>query len=285
MTKTFLVTGGTGMVGRHVVTALRRAGAKVRILTRNGKPATEGIEYLAGDTTDAASIADAVRGVDGAFLLWPSFDTTSVSSVAKALADRCNQVVYLSANGVPDDPSQPSPLFHAAVERALKATGVATTMLRPTGFASNVSVWADQIRGGDVVRWPFAQARRSLIHERDIGEVAAQSLLREAHRNQTYMLTGPQSLTQAMQVALIGAAIGRSLRFEEQSQDEARVQLAQAWGSLDFVDAALSGWAAMVDAPEPVNDRVSSVLGRPALSFAQWCLDHRQDFGGMQDGQ
>ena len=285
MTKTFLVTGGTGMVGRQAVAALRKAGAHVRILTRNSKPATEGIEYLTGDTTDPASISDAVRGADGVFLLWPSFDTTNVAAVTRAIADRCDHVVYLSANGVPDDLLQPSPLFHASVERALRATGLATTMLRPTGFASNVLVWADQIRAGDVVRWPFADARRSLIHEQDIGDVAAQCLLLNRYRNQTYLLTGPQSLPQVEQVELIGAAIGRPLRFEEQSPEDARTHLTQAWGSAEFVEAALSGWAAMVDAPEPVNNVIPTILGRPSLPFAQWCLDHRQDFVGLPNGQ
>jgi uncharacterized protein YbjT (DUF2867 family) len=285
MTRTFLVTGGTGMVGRHVVATLRQAGAHIRVLTRSGRVTDDGVDYRTGDTTDPIVMSDALHGVDGVFLLWPSFDTTNANAVARAIANACGHVVYLSTNGVPDDRLQASPLFHATVENALQDTGLSTTMLRPTGFANNVTVWADQIQRGDVVRWPFAQARRSLIHERDIGEVAAACLLDEVHRQQKYLLTGPQSLTQAHQVETIGKALGRALRFEELSPEIARAQLTRDWGDAGFVDAALSGWAAMVDEPEPVTDTVLTLLGRQALTFAQWCDDHRQDFMDQNVGR
>jgi nucleoside-diphosphate-sugar epimerase len=64
----YLVTGGTGFVGSHVVEEAIRRGHTVRCLARpNSDTAflkSVGAEIVPGDLTDAAALADAVRGVD-----------------------------------------------------------------------------------------------------------------------------------------------------------------------------------------------------------------------------
>src|SRR4030042_5275519 len=60
-----LVTGGTGFVGRAVVTELLAAGREVRVLARNPEhPALAGleVEVAAGDLRDAASLEKALQG-------------------------------------------------------------------------------------------------------------------------------------------------------------------------------------------------------------------------------
>lgn len=66
-------------------------------------------------------------------------------------------------------------------------------MLRPTGFAVNAEQWAPQIMAGDVVRWPFGQMARPLIHEADIAAVAVQALLDAGHHGRRYLLSGPSA--------------------------------------------------------------------------------------------
>jgi len=82
--------------------------------------------------------------------------------------------------------------------------------------------WAPQIRAGDVVRWPYAEAPTAPIDERDIAAVAVRTLCEDGHGGKDYVLTGPQSVSQFEQVGIIGDVIGRSLRFEEISPEEAR---------------------------------------------------------------
>jgi nucleoside-diphosphate-sugar epimerase len=63
-----LVTGGTGMLGSHVVDLLLSEGQSVRVLARDpGRAAhltRRGVEVVAGDLADAASVARATRGVE-----------------------------------------------------------------------------------------------------------------------------------------------------------------------------------------------------------------------------
>ncbi|HEY1818444.1 MAG TPA: NAD(P)H-binding protein, partial [Trebonia sp.] len=164
-----LVTGATGMVGRQVVTQLSERGVPVRAVTRApasaGLPA--GVEVVRGDLTDPASLEPHLAGVDSAFLVWPFTSPEQAAGlgprVVEVLARHVSRVVYLSAQAAAGRPDS----FWRVVERLIEESGAQWTFLRPTGFAANTLMWADQIRDQGVVRWPYGAAARSLIHERD----------------------------------------------------------------------------------------------------------------------
>jgi uncharacterized protein YbjT (DUF2867 family) len=60
----FLVTGGTGTLGRLVVPQLVQAGGKVRVLSRHPREAAEGIEFMVGDLDTGQGIDAAVAGAE-----------------------------------------------------------------------------------------------------------------------------------------------------------------------------------------------------------------------------
>ena len=64
VTSPILVTGGTGILGRHVVPLLHDAGYRVRILSRHPHDAGDGIEYVVGDLSTGEGADRAVEGVD-----------------------------------------------------------------------------------------------------------------------------------------------------------------------------------------------------------------------------
>jgi uncharacterized protein YbjT (DUF2867 family) len=102
-------------------------------------------------------------------------------------------------------------------------------------------MWADQIRAGDVVRWPYPNAARSLIHEREIAAVAVQALTHDELIGAMPVISGPEAITQADQIAEIGTAIGRELRYEDMPHDEALAQLVARFGNADFARSAHLG--------------------------------------------
>ncbi|MDA0637240.1 NAD(P)H-binding protein [Nonomuraea sp. MCN248] len=273
---TILVTGATGNVGGHVVNELARAGLEVRALVRDPAKARlpDEVEVVAGDLTRPETLEPALAGVETAFLVWPGFAARTAEPVVEALAAKARRVVYLSAN-VPDGGGPP--IFHQELERLIRASGLSWTFLRPSGFAANTLGWADQIRTG-VVRWPYGQAARALIHEKDIAAVGVHVLTSAGHGGAAYPISGPGLLTQAEQVRIIGEVIGREVRWEELPPEEAREHLLAAWGDANFVDSALAGWRSFVDSPEEVTDVVEKLLGRPALPFRSWVRDHEADF-------
>jgi dihydroflavonol-4-reductase len=65
----YLVTGATGFLGSHLVSALRGAGHDVVALCRAEAPALaeQGVALRRGDVLDAASVRAAAEGCEGLF--------------------------------------------------------------------------------------------------------------------------------------------------------------------------------------------------------------------------
>ncbi|MEV5893002.1 NAD(P)H-binding protein [Nonomuraea fuscirosea] len=269
-----LVTGATGNVGSHVVSQLAGAGLQVRAFARHPERVRAAVEVVQGDLYDPATLEPALKDVESVFLLWPGFTTGNAAEVVAAVARHARRVVYLSAQ-VGDGGEAPS--HYAEIEELIRRSGLGWTFLRPGGFAANTLGWAGQIRQG-VVRWPYGEASRALIHERDIASVAVHVLTSAGHNGAAYALTGPEELTQAEQARVIGEVTGREVRWEEQPVEEAREQLMAAWGEPAFVESALTTWESFVTRPERATDTVRRLLGRPALTFREWARDHAADF-------
>lgn len=265
-----LVTGATGKVGRELVSGLLGRSVEIRALVR--KPDTAGfpgdVELAVGDLSDPQSVADHVGGVDAVFLLWPFMTADHAQELADVLSEGGRRVVYLSAEAAGRRPDA----FWARVERAIEAHTNDWTFLRPTGFAANTMMWAEQIRRSDEVRWVYGQAARSLIGERDIAAVAIRALTEQGHSGQRYVLTGPETITQEEQVHAIGDALGRELRWVELSRDDVERQLE------GVPDTALDTWASFARDPEIVTSTVPEITGRPAQSFADWAREHADAF-------
>jgi uncharacterized protein YbjT (DUF2867 family) len=278
-----LVTGATGRIGRLVVAELLAAGVPVRALTRRPSAAElpPAVAVFAGDLTAPDSLDAALQGAGAVFLLWTAPPAT-VGAVVERLAAHTQRVVFLSSPHQTPHPffQQPNPMaaLHAGIERSIKAAGLTATMIRPGMFASNVTLWwADAIRSGGVVRWPYGAAETAPIDERDVAAVAARALYQDGHAGGDYVLTGPQSLSQAEQVRIIADAIGRPIRFEELSPEEFRRETEGRWPPA-VVNMLLNAWGAAIGQPAFVTATVAEIVGTPARSFRQWAADHADAF-------
>jgi uncharacterized protein YbjT (DUF2867 family) len=279
-TPAILVTGATGNVGRHIATQLADAGVAVRALSRDPFSSRwpAGVTAVAGDLTDPDSLPDAAAGADAAFLLWPFLNARGADAAVAAIAGQVRRVVYLSASAVHDGAPPGQNGVWGQVEQAVERAAAEWTFLRASGFAANTLAWAGQIRSGGVVRWAYGQAARSLIHERDIADVAVRALTDGQHAGAKYVLTGPEAVTQADQVRIIGEIIGRPVRWEEASPEAIREQLAAATGDRAFADHALGYWASLIGQPELVTHTVEQITGARARTFRDWAQDHASDF-------
>lgn len=281
-----LVTGATGRVGRHVVDQLLSAGESVRALTR--QPATAqlppSVEVVGGDLTVPESLDGALRGIETVFLVWTAPPAT-VPAVIERLAKRARRVVLLSSPHQTPHPffQQPNPMarFHADIERRVNASGLGVTIIRPGMFASNATFWwGPMMRAGDVVRWPYGAAETAPIDERDVAAVVARALLDDAHVGRDYVLTGSESLSQAEQVAIIGSAIGRPIRFEELTPEEFRRETAGVWPTA-AVEMLMAAWQATMGHRAYVTSTVRDILGSPTRTFRHWAPDNAGAFSAL----
>ena len=278
-----LVTGATGRVGRAVVAQLLDAGVPVRALTRRPEAARlpAAVEVVSGDLTVPESLDAALQGVGAVFLVW-TVPPATAPAVVERLATHARRVVFLSSPHRTRHPffQQPNPAaaLHADIERLIAASGLASTVIRPGMFASNALYWwAASIRDAGVVRWPYGAAETAPIDERDVASVAARALNEDGHAGGDYVLTGPDSRSQAEQVGIIGDVIGRRIQFEELSPEEFRRETAGSWPPL-VVDMLLAAWAATIGRPAFVTSAVSDVVGSPPRTFRQWVADHAAAF-------
>jgi len=281
--KRILVIGATGNVGREVISQLIDANIHIRAMARNPDSANlpARVEIVHGDLTIPETLDRSLDSVDTVFLVWTA-PATAVAPALARIASHVRRLVFLSSPHRTAHPffQQPNPTasLHAEIERVIVASDLQWTFLRPGMFASNaISWWSPMIRAGDVVRWPYAEAPTAPIHERDIAAVAARILCDEGHGGKDYVLTGPQSLSQSEQVSIIGAVIGRPLRYEEISPEEARRELSAAMPE-PVIQMLMNAWAAAIGQPALVTSAVAEITGTPARTFRDWSIDHAAEF-------
>lgn len=280
-----LVIGGTGNIGRNVVTQLTAAGADVRAMVRNAETAglPPQVDVRPGDLTVPETLDVSLQGIEAVFLVWTAAPAAAAATLER-ITRLARRVVYLSAPLKTPHPffqaslPNPSAALHEEVEGLIRQSGVEWTFLRPGMLASNaLGWWAPQIRTGDVVRWPYLAAPTAPIDERDVASVAVRALLDEGHAGAEYVLTGPQSLTQFEQVSTIGRAIGRSLSIQEMSPEEVRREWASTWPA-PVLEMLLKSWAAAIGHPAYVTHTVAEVTGTRARTYFDWATDHAQAF-------
>ncbi|AEM80804.1 NAD(P)H-binding protein [Streptomyces violaceusniger] len=268
----FVVTGATGNVGGHVVKELADAGAEVLALTRD---------------PEAARLPEGVRAarteempLDGATALFLNpavvWQVGTEKLLERAKESGVRRIVMLSSSSVLQDldpHTNPIGVRHRALEDEIERTGLEWTFVRPGAFAANALQWVDQIKAGDVVYGPYAGAQMAPIHEADMGAVAARALLADDLVGQTPELTGPESLSFADQVRIIGEVVGRPLRYEEIPHEAARERMAGGFLTPEMADSLLRVFAELVDRPQAVSPEVERITGRPGRTFAQWVED------------
>jgi uncharacterized protein YbjT (DUF2867 family) len=276
---TILVTGARGEVGGAVLAGLAAAGEPVRASSRAPRPGEfpAGVEVARVDLTDPASWPAALAGVRKVFLY--AHPESAAEFAAAARKAGVEHVVLLSSSTVlyPDSEVNPIAVRHLAAERALDESGLDRTFVRPGYYATNTLRW-QLIRTGRVLRTAFPEAVTSPVHERDIAEVAVRALLDDAHRGVACPVLGAGPVTVREQVAAIAAALGEPVRLEEVDVDTYRAQLlAQLPGPI--VERYLQARGNVPQLPaELAADAVPEILGRPALTFAEWARDHAADF-------
>jgi uncharacterized protein YbjT (DUF2867 family) len=275
----YLITGATGPVGRSIVTQLRNIDQDVRIVTRDVRKAPAGVEAVQGDFTKGDLPSRAFEGVNRVFL-FPAQEGVD-AFLKQAQTAQVEQIVVLSslaaAMEFERDKTSVSALHHLAIEQAVIASGIPYTFVRAGNFANNLLFWAYSIQTGDTVYGPYANSVQVSIHEADIAAVAVTALTQDGHQGKIYPITGPEALTRVEQLNIIGAAIGKKLRFQEIPADVFQKEM-EKYMPPPVIKMLLDYWSDTVTVPEVVLPTVEQLTGHKARTLAQWAKDHASDF-------
>jgi uncharacterized protein YbjT (DUF2867 family) len=279
-----LVTGATGHVGRELMHELIARGRSVRAMTRRPEQfdAIAGLDVVQGDFIDPASLGRALDGVVAVFSMSAQpIGAAAVPTHDLAMADACRhagvrRIVKLSAlGGGGHDPDSPIVRWVRAAEAAVTESDTEWTLLRPGRFMTNTLAWAPMLRRGDEVAIPMADRPTASIDPADVARVAAIALTSPGHAGKTYELSGPESLTPADELAILGRALGRSLHLKALTDEAARAGMLRYGMPEHVVDAILANRSRHGSEVLPT---VEQVTGRPARRFAEWVDAHREAF-------
>jgi uncharacterized protein YbjT (DUF2867 family) len=222
----FLVTGATGGLGRKIVHTLceqeKAVRAFVRLTSRYAELEYRGAEIFIGDLRQERDIQKACQGVQ--YIISTHGATGESDGDAQSLDYRANidlidaakangvqHFVFISVLGA-DRGYEDSPTFKAkfAVERYLQSSGLNYTILRPSGFSSNLLSLAEQFSNtGIYLLIGDPHNRSSIVSTDDLARIAVDAVTNEGARNQVFAVGGPEILKRQDIPAIFGRIFDR----------------------------------------------------------------------------
>jgi uncharacterized protein YbjT (DUF2867 family) len=222
----FLVTGATGGLGRRIVGLLRQRDlpvrAFVRLTSRYGELEQRGAEVFIGDLLEERDIQKACKGVQYVISTHGSNEfnrgkpeaidyRANIDLIDAAKEAGVQHFVFVSVLGA-DRGYEDAPVFKAkwAVEQYLIASGLNYTILRPSGFASNLVSLAERFQQtGIYLLIGDPKIRTSIVSTDDLARIAVESAIVEGSRNQVLAVGGPEALMREEIPQLFGRIFNR----------------------------------------------------------------------------
>ena len=274
---TILVLNANGKVGQEVAAQLIAKGEKVRIGARDvakAKAAHPQAEVVHIDYGKPDTVKAAVQGVSAVFTATPYelLPDPEINLVAAAKAAGVKHLIKLSAQGADQDPTSP----HGAVEKAIRESGIAATILRPNFFMQNYSSQAAAgIKAQGTIYEPANDEKSSFIDTRDIAAVAVKAFTEEGHAGKSYVLTGGEPLSRNDVAAAISAASGKPVKYVNVDDAALRQGMTAGGAPANLVElmSVLMGYV-RAGYTAAISPEVESLLGRKPITFAQFAKDH-----------
>ena len=279
----YLITGATGDVGARVVTELAARGERPRVFVRDEAKARirfgESVDICVGDLGDRESLTAAMQGVDAFFLVTSGPQIPMLDELAADVARAASVGFVVKLSSLDVEQSLAIGAWHEQGEAAIRASGLPFTFLRPSGFMTNLLAWAGSIKAEAVVRTSTGNGKRAFIHSDDIAAVAVRALTSRKYAGEALALTGPEALSFTEVATKIGVAIGRELRYETLSDEEAGRRFEATGASAEETAAHVELWRAIrEERVAMVTDGVEGALGRKPIGLDQWIAENAGAF-------
>ncbi len=274
----FLVAGSTGNLGSEIVRLLRERGESVRGLVRATSGPEKvarlekmGVETVVGDLKDRESLDNACRGVKtvistisiiataqpgDSFADTDAAGTISLIDAAKAAGAEHFVFTSFDSERFPD-----TPLTEAKrnVEQHLKSSGINYTILKPSLF---MEAWLGPMLFGDLVAgqvkiYGAGNGKVPYISAADVAQVAVHAATTPSARNQTFIFSGPEGVTQREVVKIFEEVVGKPLTVTEVPEQALEAQWSSAENPFEKTFAGLMLGVARLDEPaKGADDRI-----------------------------
>ncbi|AYL94339.1 NmrA family NAD(P)-binding protein [Mucilaginibacter celer] len=223
MDKKILVTGATGKTGKETVYQLLKNNIPVRALVRKADERSAelkeiGAEIVLGDLLDFDSVTAALKGITGAYFVYPVIVPGILDATAKfaqaALENGLEMVVNMSQISARREAKSNAAQSHWLGERLFDRSGVPVVHLRPTFFAEWLMYRAGEIKVKNSLTLPFGNGVYAPIAAADQGRFIAAILAGpEGHAGKTYPLFGPKELSQFEIADILTEVLKRKITY------------------------------------------------------------------------
>lgn len=220
-----LLTGATGNTGSQIAERLKGLGVPFVAMARraSARSALEarGFPTISGDFDDRESLQRALRGIERTYLVSTPDGTltarecTFIEEAKRAGVRHIVKCSAILADGTSESPNLRS---HATIERALRASGLEWTILRPHAFMQTFTLfsWSLVCEAG-VVSAPHGDGAMALVDVRDVAALAVKALTEPGHEGRLYEVSGPQALTMWDMADALSKVLGRPVSYVEGS--------------------------------------------------------------------
>lgn len=282
-TAAILITGATGNIGTALTKILSERGVPFKAMVRSVEQAKElaalpGATLVTGNFDDEGSLDNALQGIEKAFLLTNSSEHAEQQQLRFVNAAKkagVKHIVKLSQWAADAHSPVRFLRYHAAVEAAIKASGITYTFLRPNLFMQGFLGFKETIASTGKFFAAAGDAKISLIDIRDIAAVAAAVLTGSGHDNKIYNLTGPEVLTHQQLAETFSRVLDRKVLFIDVPEDAMKGALLNVGFPEWQADGLLEDYAHYrLNEAATVTPDVAQVTGTKPRTFEQFVKDH-----------
>ena len=221
MKKAF-ITGATGNIGSCLVQYLQEL--QVPFTAGSRQISSEEFPTAPIDFDNVNQLTQAFIGHETLFLLTPDSEH-SHKWVANALqAAKTAQVKHIvRSSGIGADPDSPYFVFSelGRIEEQVKSCGISYTIIQPNSFFQNFATFQNASVKNGMVFLPHEQAKISYADVRDVA-LAIAHVLKDpsAHKGQSYVITGPEAITDQALLNEIGQVLGKKVQYVAVSDED-----------------------------------------------------------------
>lgn len=271
------ITGATGQLGRLVVEKLKERGVSsdslVALVRTPAKAADLQIEARAFDYSKPETLVESLKGIDHLLLISGSEIGQRIAQHANVIeaAKKANVkwIVYTSLLHA-DTSSLNLAAEHLTTEKALKASGIAYTILRNGWYTENYTgSVAGAVAGGAFIG-SAGDGKISSATRADLAEAAAVVLAGPVQDGKFYELGGDETYTLSDLAAEISRQTGKTIPYKNLSETEYANAL-KGFGVPEGLAQAIAGWDIGASKNDLFDDgkQLSKLIGHPTTPLSE----------------
>jgi uncharacterized protein YbjT (DUF2867 family) len=171
---------------------------------------------------------------------------------------------------------------HRQVALHLAALDLPVTYLAAATYMDNLVDEAEQIRGSGEIRASAGDGRAAFIAVADVAAAAARVLSAGRHEGATYVLTGPEALSQADVAARFARVLAWQVAYADISEERERALLLAEGRTRWEADGAVERFSWIREGgADTVTGTVQELTGAPPRPLHEWLAESRAAFVGL----